>query len=204
MADTTTGQAQTTPDAGGEGLTPAAAQSADKTFSQAQLDAIITERLAREKTKYADYDDLKKFRETQEQASKTEIEKLTDAKAKAEQEAKTAREQAAAKILNAEARAVAAEMGFSKPDKAIKLADFAKAIKDGEIDAAEVKSALEALAKEMPELLKPAGSHISVTNPSKGSAQETDVKRVSDLALGKANIPGWFSEGSLVINSTKE
>lgn len=57
------------------------AEGADKTFTQEQLDTIIADRLARERSKYADYDDLKskaaKFDAAQE-AGKTEIQKLQE------------------------------------------------------------------------------------------------------------------------------
>lgn len=58
--------------------TPAAA---DKTFTQAELDVIISDRLRREREKYADYEDLKtkaaKF-DAAEEASKTELQKATE------------------------------------------------------------------------------------------------------------------------------
>lgn len=50
----------------------------DKTFTQAEMDSIIEGRLARERQKYADYDDLKekasKYDEYQTQ-NKTELQK---------------------------------------------------------------------------------------------------------------------------------
>lgn len=52
-----------------------------KTFTQEQLDAIIGERLAKEKAKYADYDDIKakasKYDEMEE-ASKSELQKAQE------------------------------------------------------------------------------------------------------------------------------
>lgn len=57
----------------------AAAQGA--AFTQAQLDAIVSDRLARERAKYADYEDLKakaaKF-DAAEAAGKTELQKATE------------------------------------------------------------------------------------------------------------------------------
>ncbi len=56
-------------------------ESAEKTFSQDQLDAIVGERLARERAKYADYEELKakaaKFDEAEE-ANKSELEKAVE------------------------------------------------------------------------------------------------------------------------------
>lgn len=62
--------------------TPAAAeQQSERVFTQAEMNAIITDRLSRERTKYADYDDLKakaaKF-DAAEEAGKTELQKANE------------------------------------------------------------------------------------------------------------------------------
>lgn len=53
----------------------------EKTFTQAQVDAIVAERLNREREKFADYDTLKekagKF-DAAEEAAKSELQKATD------------------------------------------------------------------------------------------------------------------------------
>lgn len=60
---------------------PNPSDGGDKTFTQADLDRIVSERLTRERSKYADYDELKtkagKLDEI-EQANKTEVEKLRE------------------------------------------------------------------------------------------------------------------------------
>lgn len=62
---------------------------AERTFTQAQLDAIVADRLARERSKYSDYDALKakaeKF-DAAEEAGKTELQKATDKAAALQQE----------------------------------------------------------------------------------------------------------------------
>lgn len=62
--------------------TPAAeGQQTERTFTQAEMNAIIADRLNRERSKYADYDDLKakaqQFDAAQE-AGKTELQKATE------------------------------------------------------------------------------------------------------------------------------
>lgn len=62
--------------------TPAAAeQQSERVFTQAEMNAIITDRLSRERTKYADYDDLKakaaKF-DAAEEVGKTELQKANE------------------------------------------------------------------------------------------------------------------------------
>lgn len=56
-------------------------QPAEKTFTQADVDRVVGERLAREKEKFGDYDDLKAKAERLkeiEDANKSESQKLTD------------------------------------------------------------------------------------------------------------------------------
>ena len=70
-----------------EPTTPAAeGQQPERTFTQAEMNAIISDRLSRERSKYADYDDLKakaqQFDAAQE-AGKTELQKQLDSMTKA-------------------------------------------------------------------------------------------------------------------------
>ena len=65
-----------------EPTTPAAeGQQPERTFTQAEMNAIISDRLSRERSKYADYDDLKakaqQFDAAQE-AGKTELQKANE------------------------------------------------------------------------------------------------------------------------------
>ena len=64
-------------------------EQTEKTFNQAELDAIISDRLKREREKYADYEQLKekatKLDEIEE-ASKTELQKATERAEKLESE----------------------------------------------------------------------------------------------------------------------
>lgn len=57
------------------------AEQPERTFTQSELDAIVKDRLAREKGKYADYEELKakatKFDEAEE-ANKSELQKATE------------------------------------------------------------------------------------------------------------------------------
>ena len=87
------------------------AQEPDRTFTQAEMDAVIADRLRRERAKYADYEDLKakaaKFDEAEE-AGKTDLQR-------AREEAETYRARADALQRDIDARnardKVAAEKG---------------------------------------------------------------------------------------------
>ncbi|WP_442575874.1 hypothetical protein ACSBPH_01605 [Microbacterium sp. F51-2R] len=84
-------EAQTT-DA--ETVTEGQQQTQEKTFTQAELDQIVKDRVAREKAKYADYEDLK----AKADGAKTVAEKLADLERKhAEAEARALRSDIAAK-----------------------------------------------------------------------------------------------------------
>ena len=64
-------------------------ETAEKTFNQSELDAIISDRLKREREKYADYDALKEKAtrlDEIEEASKTELQKATERAEKLESE----------------------------------------------------------------------------------------------------------------------
>ena len=76
-----------------EPTTPAAeGQQPERTFTQAEMNAIISDRLSRERSKYADYDDLKakaqQFDAAQE-AGKTALQKANEKAAKLQEQLDT-------------------------------------------------------------------------------------------------------------------
>lgn len=67
----------------------AAEPQAERTFTQSEMNAIIQDRLARERNKYADYDALKakaKQFDAAEEAGKTELQKATERAEKLQQQ----------------------------------------------------------------------------------------------------------------------
>jgi len=126
------------------------------TFTQADLDRTLGERLSRERAKFADYDDLK--------AKASRLAELEDANAsELEKAIKAARDEGRAEVTTAansrltaaEARALAAEMGFRKPAHAVRLINLAevKVDADGEVDTAAVRRLLDDLVADDPLLL---------------------------------------------------
>lgn len=111
MTELNQGEQPTTTGASQENATQGA--PAEKTFTQAELDAIVGDRLKRERAKYADYKDLQAKAaayDEQQEASKSELEKACELRDsyKAELD-KLKEEQAHA----AEVAKVAAETGVS-------------------------------------------------------------------------------------------
>jgi len=162
---------------------PAEGGEPPKTFTQADIDRIVKERLAREQARYADYDDLKKaageYQKIKE-AQLTETELLRKQLAEWQQkEADWNSEKATwqleqnEQLLKAEVRVQAAGLSFIDPDEAYLLADL------GEVEAEDrakgVKKALEALAKAKPHLIKTAGGPGSPPNEPKRSKADQDA-----------------------------
>lgn len=133
---------------------PAPTPDADKSFTQADLDRIVADRVQRERGKYADYQDLKtkagRLAEI-EASQQTDLEKAVTA---ARAEGKTEAIQTAnARLVAAEVRALAATEGFRNPVAALallreqnKLA-VVKVGDDGSVDTDAIKAALTDLAK---------------------------------------------------------
>lgn len=138
--------------------TPAA--PAQQTYSppatQADLDRIISERLAREREKYADVPELRKkaaeFDKAAE-AAKTEHEKALEA-ARADGE-KTATTAANARIVRAEAKTLAATAKFRDPADAVAFLDLSGVTvgDGGEVDSKALVVLLDDLAKRKPYLV---------------------------------------------------
>lgn len=126
-----------------------------KTFLQTDVDKIVSDRLAREKKKIEA--DLKAALKAEaDKAAMTEAEKLKADKEEAEGKASEATKAANARIINAEARITANDLGV-KADKlayVLKLADLSGVTvnDDGEPDAVAIKAAIEAVLKDLPEL----------------------------------------------------
>ena len=172
-------------------------------FTQADLDRIIAERLGRVEAKYADYADLKKKAEELETANKSELEKAIEKATKAEARQKEIETQTRERVITAEAKAIAAELGFSKPEKAIKLADLANATYGDDGSVSGVREALEALAKDMPELLTKKGApQTGAANPAKtdNQATETTEQRYARVRGGGSGFQSWLSGGSVEFN----
>lgn len=171
----------------------------EKTFTQAQLDAIIAERVSRLNEKYKDYDVLKQRAEDADAASKSESEKLTERATKAENRVKEIEREAKLEKLTNQATRAAIELGFDpkRIDKVLRLTE----IKDDSTPESISKS-LEALKGEMPELLMKKGAPATEpSNPSKPdpSAPETDDQKRARI-FGANAFDAWTRQGSVVFN----
>jgi len=131
-----------------------------KTFTQDELDRIVGERVGRERTKFADYDDLKtkasEFDKMAE-ARKTEQQRLEERAATAEQKAQQA-EQRLTRISVALTKKLPAE-----------LADRLQG---------STQEELEADAERLLELVRPAASGFGDADARRGDVPPDDINAV--------------------------
>ncbi|MEK5418226.1 phage scaffolding protein [Paenibacillus sp. FSL L8-0708] len=146
----------------------------DKTFTQADLDRIVADRLARDRKGREDYDSLKMKLTALEQAeAEREAAKLSDTERleaekatalAAAESAKTERDKvlttANQRIINAEFKSLAREANVpaDRVAAALKLADLSAVTVDDEGNAVGVKEAVEALIVAEPYLANTVGS----------------------------------------------
>lgn len=128
-----------------------AGKGGGKTFTQDELDAILTKRLARERKAWE-----QQIEEERKKQQMSVEERLKAEKEEAEKRAQAAQEAANQRLIHAEARVQAVTLGI-KPERityALKLADLSGVEVDeqGNPDAAAIKAALETVLKDLPEL----------------------------------------------------
>jgi hypothetical protein len=117
-------------------------QEPPRTFSQADVDRIIKDRLAREKSKYADYDDLKdqagKWQKHLDD-QKSELERAQERAEQAEQAREEALQRAEESMIRAAFLAEAGKLQAAHPEDAYRLADLAsvRIAEDGSVEGVE-------------------------------------------------------------------
>lgn len=190
-----TGQQQNQGGNNNSGFTPPA--------TQADLDRIINQATAKVHSRYSDYSDMKKKAEAHDkalEAAKSDQDKAVDA-ARKEGE-KTATERSNARLVNAEVRAVAANLKFRDPHDAIaqlrEQLGNVKVSDDGDVDADAVKKLLDELAKDKPYLVddgksQPTPAATAGIGVAGGTSLPSDprARRMAileqDIAAGKRN-----------------
>lgn len=139
---------QATPNAQGGGQQPDSGD--ERTFTQAELNAIVSDRLSREQRKYADYDDLKAAAEQLqelEDAQKSELERAQQAREEAERKADQAMQNAKDRLLRAQFIAEAAKHGATHPEDAFALADRGGITEQDDGSFAGIADAVETLVQ---------------------------------------------------------
>ena len=124
--------------------------------SQEQLDRVLGERLGRERSKYADYDELKgkaaKFDEL-DAASKSDLERATTAQANAEREANQLKLALQEEKLTNAVMAAAGSKNIVDPAAAVALVDRSKIDYDDDGKPKNIGALLDDLVKDKPYLV---------------------------------------------------
>jgi len=125
--------------------------------SQEELDRIIESRLARERTKYQGFDDIKAKAEKWDQL---EEEKKTPSEKAIQEATEKARAEVAGKyerqIAESRVESIATAAGFIDPsDAVLRVLTGEIPKRDDEIDFDELKALVEKLAKDKPHLIAP-------------------------------------------------
>ena len=127
-----------------------------KTFTQAEMDAIIADRLRRQKAQFGDYEALKdkasQFDELQ-QAQMSELEKAQAERDAAQAERDAALQQATDRLIRSAVVTEAAKLAFTDPGDAFAMVDLGDVTigEDGEVTG--VLEAVKALAQAKPYLI---------------------------------------------------
>lgn len=146
---------------------PEPAPTPELKFSQEALDKIVGQRLAEERQKFANYDDLKaqseelqKLKDGQKSDLERTQEGLTAAE-KARQEAEGEREKIANELRNERVRVAVLEAASGKkivsPTAAVKLLDHSEVEFDDDGKPTNIDTLLDGLVAEHEFLLAPAG-----------------------------------------------
>jgi len=162
----------TNPNAGGNGGDDGAATGSKQTYTQEDLDKIVTERIGRaekaalksffqqqgltEEEANSAIADYKKVKAEKAEASKNDAKAQADRADAAEKAAKDAIAKANAVMIKANAQIQASNLGVksNKLDYVVKMADLTKITIDdsGNPDEAAIKAAVEQVLKDVPEL----------------------------------------------------
>lgn len=166
-----------------------------QTFTQEHVDRIVKERLARERAKYGDYDDLKQKAEEYDKLQdeqKSELERERAAREKAEAEAEKARQQARETTIRS---AIIAEAARADREKRVADPEGALAHLTGidsellELDSdgnpKDIAKAVDSLLEKRPYLVASQGGGRQGTGGSadqgaRGRAEPTDFEKLDD------------------------
>ena len=156
MADDNGGQPNDNQGAENQGGTPPEFKAP---ASQEELDRIIESRLSRERSKYADYDDLKSKQAEYEQWKESQLTEQEKAVKAAREEGSSETAKAFQKrLVSSEVKATALAAGFNDPtDALVVIGDDLPLDKDGEPDTEKIGQLVKELAEKKPYLVAAGG-----------------------------------------------
>jgi hypothetical protein len=166
---------------------------ADKTFTQADIDRVVQERLARQAKQFEGFDDLKKKAEQfdkLQQDQLSELERANQAREKAQADAEKAVTRANQRLIQAEILAAATKHKAIKPEHLHRLIDTDTVTvgDDGQVTGAE--EAVQAFLEANPEYVgkaAPAGDvDQGARKPAPNQLTREDIASMSPDEIRKA------------------
>lgn len=173
-----------------------------RTFTQAELDRIVQDRLARQKAQYAGYDDLKakadKFDQLDAQ-NKTDLEKANERAAQLERERTEALQQLQESRLRAAVIGEAAKRNVVDADAALALLDRAALTFGDDGEPTNISDEMEALLKARPYLVgggRPGSADLGARGGGAGVQQITrdDLKTMTPEQIVQARKEGRLAD----------
>lgn len=173
-----------------------------KTFTQADIDRILKDRLAQQAKQYADYDTLKAKVQTAEDAAKTEAEKMADRLKELETQNQQLA-QARRELTIRSAIGEAASKAGLPADATFKLVDQTQIVVNeaGQVENAEVL--VKGVAEAYPGLVRATMPRMAAANPGRSSepAGRSDADRFRDYFQGGGG--GFWSGGGMRVSDSQ-
>ncbi|MUG45518.1 scaffolding protein [Paenibacillus woosongensis] len=193
---------------GGNGGNSGDGGNGSKTFTQAELDAAVQSRLSRAEknaqkslAKELGFDSVEAMqaalkkdtgsdKKDDGKLDPAEVSRLVDEQIKERE--KEQNQKTFNRLLNAEVKVLANELGFADWEDALALGDFSKVKENDRGDLEGVKEAMEDLAKKKPHLLivKPGGGRFGANI---GGTSSTDKKKRHEEIINLAKSRGAIS-----------
>ncbi|MCQ4363052.1 hypothetical protein KQR54_18305 [Mycobacterium gordonae] len=199
-------------DGAGEGGDGSGDGGAGKTFTQAELDAKIADRIARERKKYEGFDDIKAERDrlkAEEDARKaaelTETQRLQAEKENAERDAAAAKESATKakeaankRVIDSEIRSIARSLNAIDAGDVLSFVDKSAITIDDDGNVSGVEAAVKAVLAVKPYLAKaPVGADAAgggnpgrTGDKSELAAKEAELTELKKRAVGDRRLVG--------------
>lgn len=177
---------ETAPTAEATDTTEVVAEPETVSMTQAEIDALIADRIGRERKKYADYNDLKaaaaKLAEIEE-SQKTELQKATETAAQYQERLEALNSKLRTQAVTSAITQAALAAGAVNPAQVVKLLDLEVEVDDDYNIVTDVEAAVTAFLTENPHLTAkaPTGAPQAVPGNSKPAAASS-VVNLSDIA----------------------
>jgi thymidine phosphorylase len=168
----------------------------DKKFTQDELDKIVTGRLAKAEkaaqknlAKQLGYDSVEAMTEALKKSKPGDnnppnVDEIVDTKLK--EQLKAEQEKTFKRLVNAEVKVVANELGFADWEDALALADMSQVKEDEKGNIVGVKEALEALKTKKPHLLKAAPSgRFGASIPNDQQRKKENLEAIKNAAKNR-------------------